>query len=277
MAERSQFWTTGTTGDGTSQFSQQQLLEWLRDTFTSDQFSAESVLAGVGGQLLCTGVSGASPSMSVATGAAYVYGFYYQSTTASSLSITKPTIGTTGGRVVLRADWTAQTVRLIVRQSADGTSTPPAATQTPGTTYEVSLCTYTVTTGGTVTVTDVRDFCHPGQALIYRRLGGSAIDWGASGTTTFTPGAMRMIAGSTSLTFPSSSSSNTITVTLPITFSGTPIVLACVYSNGSSTGRKVVPTIRAVTTTTFQLEGYVTDGASTSSSFDVFWIAIGPK
>jgi hypothetical protein len=277
VSERSQFWTTNGTGDGPGTgHTQQQWLEMLRDMFTSDRYASEGVIGGMNSQLACSGVSGASPSITVASGGAFVYGFYYQNTSNLSLSLTKPSVGSTGGRVVLRVDWTAQTVRAIARQSADGTSSAPALIQTPGTQFEIPLCTYTVSTGGTVTITDARDYCHP-TAMMFRRQGGDVTNWQVAGTTTFTPGGMLFQCGAVSVSFSSSADSSLVTVTFPTAFSAIPLVIPATYNNGSSTGRRVLFTIETISATTFQVRGRETSGSSTSSSFDCWWLAMGPE
>lgn len=276
MAERSQFWTTNGTGDGAAEYTMTQWLEMLRDLFTSDRYASEGVIGGHSGELAVTGSSGSSPTVTVATGAALVYGLYYQNTSPVTLSLTKPSVGTTGGRVVLRADWALQTVRAIARQSADGTSTAPSLIQTPGTTFEISLATYTVTTSGTITLTDVRDFCHA-TAPVYRRQGGSASDWSTAGTTNYTPGGSKIQAGSVAVTFSSSETSNLSTVTFPEAFTGKPLVFLSLYNNGSSTGRKVVPTIESISASQVQIRGVVADGDDTSNTYDVYWIAFGAE
>ena len=49
-----------------------------------------------------------------------------------------------------RADWAAQTVRAVVVLNTDGVADPPALTQTSGTTYEINLATFTITTEGEI-------------------------------------------------------------------------------------------------------------------------------
>lgn len=275
MPERSSIWNSTGVGDGAlTGITQQQWLEMYRDSFTSDRFSSEGVLAGVSGELK---VTGSSSPLAVAAGAGYVYGFYYQNTASLNLSVTTPSVGTTGGHVVLRADWTAQTVRAVAVRNTDGTNSTPALTQTAGTTYEIRLATFTITTGGAITVTDARDYCHPSPALIYRRQGGSATAWNTSGTTNYTPGGIKMLGGSVSLSFSSSATSNIATVTFPSTFSNIPIALLSTFSNGSSTGRKVLATIESLSTTQLGIRGYIVDGSTTSSSFDVYWLAFGDE
>ncbi|KPV54765.1 hypothetical protein SE17_01735 [Kouleothrix aurantiaca] len=277
MAERSQFWSTNGVGDGPSGgHPQQHWLEMFRDIFTSDRFASEGVIGGMSSQLACSGVSGASPSITVAAGGAFVYGYYYQNTSNLSLALTKPRVGTTGGRIVLRADWTLQTVRAIARQSADGTSTPPSLNQTAGSQYEIPLCTYTITTGGTITITDVRDYCHP-TALMFRRLGGDAINWNVSGTTVYRPGGMMFVCGSTPVPFSSSADSALTPASFGVTFGGNPLVLPATYNGGSSTNRRCLFTIESVSPTQCQIRGRDTNNSSHSNTIDCWWLAMGPE
>jgi hypothetical protein len=125
VAERSLFWTSNGTGDGIA-LAASQFSEWLRASFTNDKYATEGVVAGVGGQFAVTGTS--SP-LTIGTGVAYVNGYYYQSTSTGSAVIPTPTTGTTGHRIVIRASTTAQTVRLDLKSSNDGTSSPPAVQQ----------------------------------------------------------------------------------------------------------------------------------------------------
>ena len=272
MAEASRIWNSTGTGDGAlTGITQQNWLEIFRDSFTSDRYTTEAVLAGVSGELK---VTGSNSPLAVAAGAAYVYGFYYQNTSSLNLSVTTPTIGTTGGHVVLRADWSGQTVRAVAVRNTDGTNSTPSLTQTAGTTYEIRLATFTITTGGSITITDVRDFCHP-TAPVYRRQGGSTTDWNTSGSTNYTPGGSKVECGAVSVSFSSSATSNLATVTFPSAFTGVPVPVLTAFSNGSTTGRKVLFTVESVSATTMTIRGYVTDGSTTSSSYDCYWLAMG--
>jgi hypothetical protein len=103
-------------------------------------------------------VSGAASPVSVATGAALVYGLPYENTAIVTQAIATPSVGTTGHRIALRASWAAQTVRVVDIASADGTAAIPALVQSPGVTYDIPLATLTITTGGVITVTDARVF-----------------------------------------------------------------------------------------------------------------------
>lgn len=149
MAEKSLFFDTNGTGDGASAYTETELFDWVRRSF------GEGVLREYGNELAVTGTS--SP-VAVATGSANVYGSPYENTSSVNVAISTPVIGTTGHRIVLRKSWASQTVRITKISSSDGVSAIPAATQTPGTTYDVTLATLTITTGGVITVTDARPF-----------------------------------------------------------------------------------------------------------------------
>jgi hypothetical protein len=151
LAEFSMLWTTGTSGDGTSTYTQTQTTDAFRDLFVSDNYASEGVLLGNAGELAVTGTS---TPVSVASGAAVVYGFFYRNTAAVTFAISTPVVGTTAHRIVLRADYSAKTVRLAKLSATDGVNTPPALTQIANTTWEISLATLSITTGGVITVTN---------------------------------------------------------------------------------------------------------------------------
>lgn len=277
MAERSQFWGTNGIGDGPAAgHPQQHWLELLRDAFTSDRYASEGVIAGMSAQLALTTINGASPSIQIAAGGAFVYGYYYQNTSTLTLTLTKPSVGTTGGRIVLRTDWTLQTVRAVARQSADGTSTPPSLNQSAGSQFEISLATYTITTGGTITITDGRDYCHP-TALMYRRLGGDPTNWNTPGPTVYRPGGMLFVCGAVSVPFSASADSTLVTVAFGVTFGGTPLVIPATFNNGSSTNRRCLFTIETVSATQFQVRGRDTNNTSHSNTIDCWWLAMGSE
>jgi hypothetical protein len=80
-------------------------------------------------------------------------------TTDDDSAITAPGSGTNYYRVVLRKDWTAQTIRAAVLDVDTGA--PAAVTQTNETLWEISLATVAITSAGVVTVTDTRVYCGP--------------------------------------------------------------------------------------------------------------------
>lgn len=280
MSESAIFFETNGTGDGAADYTQAQLAAWLRRTFSPTPAS-EGVLKGYGGELA---VSGTSSPLSVAAGAAMVYGFPYESTGVVAPTVSTPSIGTTGFRVVLRVDWSAQTVRIAVKVSSDGVASAPAVTQVANTTWEISLATGTITTGGVVALTDARAYCHFTTAVktamleadsvddtragnrvpqFYRRQGGNSSDWSVTGTTTYTPGAVRMQAGSLSI----GAFGTLRTLTFPVAFSQPPVVIFSQISNFS--GRCDVDNVTA-SGCTFGLN-------SAGSGGDINWLAIGPE
>lgn len=146
-------WTTGGAGDGATPYTQEQSNNFFR-FFDVRNPATEGIVLGVLNELA---VSGSSSPLSVASGAAVCYGRYWNDS-AASLAVSTPGVGTTGGRVVLRCTWATRQIRLAVKMSANGIATPPNLTQTFGTTWEISLATFTITTGGAITLTDDRSF-----------------------------------------------------------------------------------------------------------------------
>jgi len=145
MAEQSYFWNTSGTGDGAAAgYARDRIAAWLKNVFSS---GIGGILDRVGNELE---VTGSSSPLAVDTGAAIVDGLFYYNTASAAVTVSTPSNGTTGGRVVLRADWSAQTVRIAVVLNTDGVADIPALTQNSGTTYEISLATFTITTGGVI-------------------------------------------------------------------------------------------------------------------------------
>src|SRR5258706_1888033 len=164
-------WTTSGTGDGPSGgFTQANWVDFLRYIFGGLSSTNQAILdLSSGSDLLCSGT--ASP-VAVSSGAAVVYGFFYWNTASVNVTVTTPAIGTTGFRIVLRAGWAAQTVRIALLTSSDGVASIPAVTQTAGTTWEVSLASGTITTGGVIALTDLRQFVHMASRLDFTKLDG---------------------------------------------------------------------------------------------------------
>ncbi len=289
MAEASMFWTTGSTGDGASPYTQAQIFAWLLRTFVNAP-ATEGILKGYANELAPSGT--ASP-VAIATGAAMVNGIPYENTAAVNVAVPMPVIGKTGHRIVLRASWAAQTVRVVLLSSSDGVAAIPAATQTPGTTYDLTLATLTITTGGVITLTDARGYLHPNIKVatqnvdddaiddtkvgnrvpqLYRRQGGSATNWSTPGTSDYTPGAVRMQCGSTTVTINAGSYSKTQSVNLPVAFSNPPLVLASF--TGLLAEEAHITAEGDVSTLTLQVQRTQTTGAM---SFTVAWLAIGPE
>lgn len=158
MAESSRFWATNATGDGIATgFTVTHWQNLLLKLFEGGEETNGAVLRGVGSALLPTGV--ASP-ITVPTGAAIGYGYFYENDANVTHAVSTPVVGTTGGHIVLETNWAAQTVRTKIYKNTDGISTPPALTQTAGTLWQTRLCTFTITTGGAIVITDARALAH---------------------------------------------------------------------------------------------------------------------
>jgi len=163
MTELSWPWDTEVAGvgDGAAQLNEARSREFLSLYFRVQDPTVEGVCKGVLGELEVTGTG---TPLDVEDGAAVCYGLYLNDA-ATTLAVSTPAIGTTGGRVVLQTNWAGTggasleaRTRLAVVMSSDGVASIPALTQSFGTTWEISLATFTVTTGGVITVTDDRTF-----------------------------------------------------------------------------------------------------------------------
>lgn len=163
MTQKSWPWSTvAALGDGAAELSEGLSREFLAVYFGVQNPAVEGVSKGVGGELAVTGT--ASP-LSVASGSGICYGLYINDAAQNTPAIATPAVGTTGGRVVLQTNWAGTggasleaRTRIAVIMSADGNPAIPALTQVFGTTWEVSLATFQITTGGAITVTDARTF-----------------------------------------------------------------------------------------------------------------------
>jgi hypothetical protein len=160
MAQRSIAWTTNGTGDGTSGgYSAANWVQMTRQMFITNP-AAEGVLYGVGNNLAATGTS--SP-VAVNTGSALVYGIWYENDASENVTIPTPASATRIDRIVLRASWSAQTVRITRIAGTEGSGSAPAMTQTANTTWDIPLANVSITTGGVCTVSDQRTYVkHPG-------------------------------------------------------------------------------------------------------------------
>lgn len=162
MTEYSWPWSTvAALGDGASELGESNSRSALATVFRVQDPASEGVSIGVGGELEVTGV--ASP-LQVDTGSAVCYGLYW-SDAAVNVAVSTPAVGTTGGRIVLQTYWAGSggasleaRTRIALLLSADGVASHPGVTQTVGVVWEISLATFTITTGGVIAVTDDRTY-----------------------------------------------------------------------------------------------------------------------
>lgn len=270
MAERSIFWTTGSTGDGITPYTQ---LDWFQ--FVSRMFQTTPTIL----QVIPAFENELEPSVDgneivVATGGAIVAGIPYQNDTDVRLTPTPVVINTTGGIVVLRADYTAQTVRAVLKQSADGTITAPSVTQTLNTLWEVRIADYTITTAGVITITtDRREFLEYPSAAIYRRVGGDPDDWSVPFTglgPLYRGKFYRIQCGSVRWTGAAATSGTLVVGLSSAGFldKGIPIV----------TPKDANKVVSATMTAYDELEitWFAQDGVTTSTQVDFYFIIVGP-
>ena len=165
MAESSFLWTTGGAGDGSATYTRTNWSDILK--VVAACMDEEGVATGYL-NALAPSANGAN-TVRVATGGALVDGKPYLNSANNDINIPSAVGGgnTRIDRIVLRASWAAQTVRLTRIAGTDAASpSAPAITQTSGTTYDIMICQALVTTGGVVTVTDERVFAKPGTNTI---------------------------------------------------------------------------------------------------------------
>lgn len=184
-------WETDTeTGDGAAKYTEEQANNFFR-IFDTPNAAKQGVRRRYLNELA---VSGTSSPLAVASGAAVCYGRYW-STSSVNLTVTTPSSGDTGGYVVLRASWSANTIRLAVKLNTDGAASLPVLTQTSETTWELPLASFVIDTSGniwtdgdkdTAGVTDLRVYLNQFTQkviapVINAQTGGVAIDTYAFG------------------------------------------------------------------------------------------------
>jgi hypothetical protein len=153
MAQSSGWWTSNATGDGpTAGYDQ----DWVRRKWHALFANGEADHGVQAGYENALAVTTTSAHYHVATGFACVYGFMYENTATVDFDVTSPATSRSD-YIVLRADWTTQTVRLAVITGLEG-GQEPTLTQTPSTTWEIPLAMATISAGGTITLTDRRGY-----------------------------------------------------------------------------------------------------------------------
>lgn len=163
MAESSLFWAGTTTGDA-GPYSDDAFSDFVRKTFLQDR-TLQGPIQGYLGQLA---VTGATSPVAVATGAALVDGKFYENTASLNVVVPSPVSATRIDRIVLRKNFAGQTIRVTRIAGTEGSGTPPAITQTEGTTWDVQLAKVSITTAGLITITDERSFCYTANVNVWR-------------------------------------------------------------------------------------------------------------
>ncbi len=166
MAEISYFWDGSTVGDA-GPYDAADMATYFRALTGSG--GDEGVLAGWLNELEVT--DGGGLNADVDTGAAMVYGTWFENDAAETVALAPNAAQT----VIVRASWAAQTVRLA--------ATSVALVQTPGVTYEIPLATLTTDGAGiTVGPADARDYCEfsteaPALSVFAENIQDGAITW----------------------------------------------------------------------------------------------------
>jgi hypothetical protein len=106
-----------------------------------------------------------------------------------------------------------------------------------------------------------------------RRQGGSATDWDTAGTTTYTPGAVRMQSGTIAVTF-SGSAVASQAVTFPVAFSAKPGVVCGIVGNP---GSAIIYTPQAQSVAAAGFTVYLAANGSISATVNIFWLAVGTE
>lgn len=157
------FWETTGVGDGPlAGYTAGDFYNFLRRLLIPNHEADQGVLRGVGNELVVSGI--VSP-LTVATGAGIVYGLFYENGSPLSLAVGIPITGITGGRVNLKADWAAQTIRAVVQLNTDGVADIPALVQTAGSEWNIPLATFTINQAGQIALASAREFCQFAEYL----------------------------------------------------------------------------------------------------------------
>lgn len=158
MTERSRFWNSTVTGDATEApyGGPTEFAGALRSL--AGGAAIPTNLGGVfRGELNVLEVSGVASPVTVETGRALCHGNWYENDAAVTVAVPTPAGATRIDRIVLRKNWTAQTVRITRIEGIEGGGAP-ALTQNAGTTWDTPLAQASITTLGVITVTDEREF-----------------------------------------------------------------------------------------------------------------------
>jgi len=256
MAEKGFFFFTdgfaGATGDGAAPYTEDEF------RFYNRGWTLDGVVSLRGAELV---VIGTSSPLEVGVGQAWCSGFLYTNRDASVfLDVTTPSVGTTGGRVVVRVNKAVPEIRLAIKLSPDGVASIPALVQDIATIYEISLATFTINTGGAIALTDDRPWAFPttlkldnatlerasrnilqvkdggitaakigiGAIALTQRQGGDPTDYSTRGVSNYATGKVNVCVGAGGAVILSGQNSVTVAITLPQTFVAFPMAFVSV-------------------------------------------------
>jgi len=149
MTQISRPWSGTSTGDAGAYSDDQWATTWAKMIGFGANSANRGVVRGVDDDLRVTAQSPASNAVDVNLGSAVVQGKWYENTAVESFTISangsgNPRIDT----IILRADYTAQTVRLVLLTGTPAaTPAAPTLTQTAGVTWEIPIADIEVANG----------------------------------------------------------------------------------------------------------------------------------
>ena len=261
MGELSLPWAGIVTGDA-GPYSDDDWSDTWRVLFQTDRTDQGIIYA----YLNELAVTGATSPVAVDTGAALVDGKYYENDASLNVTIPSPVGATRIDRIVLRKSWSAQTVRITRIAGAEG-GAAPALVQVDGTTWDVPLYQVSIAVGGAITLTDERVNCGTPLAdltavnahiaasanvhglpasvnvLGNRNAAGEFIQHGVHGGLAHNVG-------------PASVYRNNATLTFPVAFSATPIVVQGSKETGTAADDWGWMAFRGITTTQVEIQAY---------------------
>lgn len=150
MAETSVPWSGTTVGDAGPYTHEVWTDLWA--AFFAPDTATQGIFEGTLNELEA---SGSVSPVAINTGYAFVDGTFYKNTASVDVTIPTPSVSTRIDRIVLRKDWSAQTVRITRIAGVEGGSAP-SLTQSDGSVWDIPIAQISITTLGAITITDQR-------------------------------------------------------------------------------------------------------------------------
>lgn len=267
MTQVSYYWGGTVTGDAVqAPYSDDEFSDLWAILFLQDR-TTQGVIGGYNGTLFVSNPAGTT--IRVISGAAIVDGKLYLNTANVDFTVTAPGAGSNYYRIVLQKDWTAQTVRLA--QLGPNAVAPPAVTQSDGTTWEISLATVQITSGGVITITDTRDYC---MTPVKQRQGGSGTHWDTPGAVLQNPQQGYIQVGIDDAIIPNGSTSVSLAITFPKAYVYRPIVFLTIDSN-TLTSPNFGAFVSEITTTGCTVYATRSVDPAIDQTVHVTWMAMG--
>ena len=257
---------------------------------TQTAFANIGVFNAVDDQLECTEAADTT-SIDVDEGAAMVDGIFYWNDT-DPVNVPIPAAGAGDDRidlVVVRKNYSAvatytpgggapavapRETRITVIRGVEAVGpVAPTMTQdvTRATFWDIPLCSVQVDDAGALTLlTDLREYV---DAVVWRRQGGSATEWGNTGTTNFIPGDGFIQTGRIGWTGGAVTEA-VVTVTFPVPYASDPIIIATASQIGASVIAVMIGAIQGGGAGA-DLRWESVDGVTTYTAVPINWWAIG--